>query len=421
VADPEHLEILRQSVEKWNQWRRDNPDVQPDLREADLRDADLRDADLRDADISEAILIRADLGGAILVWTDLGGANLSGANLREANLNRAKLGWAKLIGVNLEGATLIMVELHYGNLNDGHLKGTNLERATLCEADLIRVDIEGANLSRADLRHANLTEANLRRANLQGANCEGAILKGADLTKANLRQADLTETDLEGTNLGGANVEGASLAAACLFDAKLDGANLTRCHLWETQRTGWSIKDVRCKSVYWDRERKERTLYSLGEFERLFSEKTRICLFYKDGINPLEIATLPALIKHLEESHPGCNLRLKSIHDDAGGVVVELTIENFSSDSSDELKQLKTALESEAQQKVEYQRLALKEREDRLRLEGKKEELDALVDKLLHKIGDTYNLINSQAGSVGPGSQTRESNFNLTHTDDEEK
>jgi hypothetical protein len=48
-----------------------------------------------------------------------------------------------------------------------------------------------------------------------------------------------------------------------------------------------------------------KNAYGPGEFERLFSDQTRIKLFYKGGINAIEFATLPALIKHLEESHPG--------------------------------------------------------------------------------------------------------------------
>ncbi len=31
MVNPEHLEILKQGVEAWNQWRENNPDVEPDL------------------------------------------------------------------------------------------------------------------------------------------------------------------------------------------------------------------------------------------------------------------------------------------------------------------------------------------------------------------------------------------------------
>ena len=41
MANPEHLKILKEGAEAWNQWRKENPAVRPDLGEADLRWADL--------------------------------------------------------------------------------------------------------------------------------------------------------------------------------------------------------------------------------------------------------------------------------------------------------------------------------------------------------------------------------------------
>ncbi len=56
MANPEHLKKLQEGVEDWNQWRRDNSDIRPNLRNADLSSANLYYS------------------------------NLSGANLRSANL-----------------------------------------------------------------------------------------------------------------------------------------------------------------------------------------------------------------------------------------------------------------------------------------------------------------------------------------------
>jgi uncharacterized protein YjbI with pentapeptide repeats len=46
MANPEHLQILKQGVEAWNAWREQNRDIKPDLTEADLTGADLTGADL---------------------------------------------------------------------------------------------------------------------------------------------------------------------------------------------------------------------------------------------------------------------------------------------------------------------------------------------------------------------------------------
>src|SRR5579864_6817578 len=36
MANPEHLNILKQGVETWNQWREEHPEIEPDLQEANL-------------------------------------------------------------------------------------------------------------------------------------------------------------------------------------------------------------------------------------------------------------------------------------------------------------------------------------------------------------------------------------------------
>ena len=46
MANEEHIALLRQGVDAWNAWRRENPDVTPDLRKADLRWANLQGASL---------------------------------------------------------------------------------------------------------------------------------------------------------------------------------------------------------------------------------------------------------------------------------------------------------------------------------------------------------------------------------------
>ena len=70
MAGVEHLLLLRQGVEIWNQWRKKNPTVKPYLREAllrrmDLSGANLREANLRKADLSASKLVGADLRGVV--------------------------------------------------------------------------------------------------------------------------------------------------------------------------------------------------------------------------------------------------------------------------------------------------------------------------------------------------------------------
>jgi Pentapeptide repeats (8 copies) len=76
MANEEHLRVLRQGVEAWNTWRKDNPETKPDLRKANLLGADLYAADLYGA-----VLYRADLSRAKLVGTDFTNADLTGCRI----------------------------------------------------------------------------------------------------------------------------------------------------------------------------------------------------------------------------------------------------------------------------------------------------------------------------------------------------
>ena len=153
MANPKHLKILEQGVEGWNQWRKENTDVRPDLIEASLSGADLSEADLIGAHLSAADLREANLSEADLSEAYLGGANLFTANLFRANLFRADLSGADLIDADLRGADLI---------------GANLSGADLSGANLIGANLSGANLSGADLSNAVLEESVFGDTNLSG-------------------------------------------------------------------------------------------------------------------------------------------------------------------------------------------------------------------------------------------------------------
>src|SRR6516164_9838368 len=141
MANDEHVALLKQGVDSWNKWRDGNPDIRPDLDEADLSGAGLSEAKLIFANLQEANLQRANLSGAGLSQASLVRANLSGANLREANLREANLREANLRGANLSGAGL-----SGANLSGANLRGANLEAATLVGTDLTGADFTGCRI-----------------------------------------------------------------------------------------------------------------------------------------------------------------------------------------------------------------------------------------------------------------------------------
>src|SRR5262249_230680 len=66
------------------------------------------------------------------------------------------------------------------------------------------------------------------------------------------------------------------------------------------------------------------------------------------------IATLPALIKQIEDKYPGCALRFQTIQEDAGGASLIIAIDNLGEYDF-------TALEADAQQSQSKLRLAIQE------------------------------------------------------------
>ncbi len=177
MANEEHLKILKQGGKVWNRWREENPDLRPDLSDADLFEADLHAAMSSEAHQLEEFTLPVENSWMEFVVRRPGAANLWQANLIRANLTRA----------NLSGAELYKA----------HLGGASLSEANLCDANL-----RGANLQQADLRRADLCGTTFSWAELSGAFLNRADLNGADLRGARLGRMDLSATDLSGAMVG---------------------------------------------------------------------------------------------------------------------------------------------------------------------------------------------------------------------------
>jgi Uncharacterized low-complexity proteins len=76
MANPEHLALLQWGFQRWQIWRSNNPNIQPDLCEANLMGADLNGINLQNTDLSKANLIATDLSSANLTKADLSLAQL---------------------------------------------------------------------------------------------------------------------------------------------------------------------------------------------------------------------------------------------------------------------------------------------------------------------------------------------------------
>ena len=164
MANDEHVALLKQGAAAWNAWRDKNPNIDPDLREADLRGANLRRAKLWQARLREANLRGADLSRANLIGTNLRRVNLRRANLSEANIRRADLRKADLTRANLRDALLGRAHILDVSLTEADLRGASLEAAALVDTDLTGADLTGSyvyGISAWRLKLENAKQQNL--------------------------------------------------------------------------------------------------------------------------------------------------------------------------------------------------------------------------------------------------------------------
>jgi hypothetical protein len=155
-------------VDAWNAWRKENPDIRPDLSGTNLSGVDLS---------------RADLSGV-----DLRGVKLSSATLDEVNLSDANLAGAFLDSVKLRNASLRKTNLNAAFLIGAILVGADLAGADLAMANLLGADLRGANLSGASLEYVNLVMADLRDADMTGCRVFGTSVWELKLSKDTKQQ-----------------------------------------------------------------------------------------------------------------------------------------------------------------------------------------------------------------------------------------
>ncbi len=205
MGDQAHLEQLENGAIQWNEWRRQNPEVEPDLSKFDLVNIDCRKEDrARAKQYAKEQALRKPVPGVLTPIV------------------------VPLMKGSVKGRRTPLGAINFANTN---LSDSNLEYCNLMDADL-----SGANCRNADLSYASLDRANLHDAGLYNANLRGASLRAADLSDADLARALLLNADLSGAALNGVRLRQTVFAGTNLSGA----AGLTRCLHW-----GPSVLDSR--------------------------------------------------------------------------------------------------------------------------------------------------------------------------------
>jgi hypothetical protein len=118
MANEEHLKILKQGVKAWNEWRKENPDILPDLSGADLTRVDLKGADLQ----------RADLRGVDLSANrTLYQIHFDAADLSGAIFDRVWISQCSFVDAKAPGASFIGAEVRRGEFVRTDFSGVNFQ------------------------------------------------------------------------------------------------------------------------------------------------------------------------------------------------------------------------------------------------------------------------------------------------------
>lgn len=247
-----HSTLLWMGVNVWNSWRKNFPDIEPDLYGINLNGANLKGVNFSGANFGPAGLFSADLQGA----------DLTGAYLNGACLNRANLSEAKLSGALLRAADLTRANLTGANLSGAYLNRADLSTALLRVANLAKADLTGAFLRGAYLTGANLRGAYLSRADFTNTYMRAANLSEADLTAASFSEADLTAAFLIRTQALYTNFNKAKFTGACIQDWNINSATL--------------LDDIVCDHIYLQYHQQERRPiigeFAPREFSKLFQK-----------------------------------------------------------------------------------------------------------------------------------------------------
>lgn len=125
MANHEHLDILMQGVEAWNQWRKKYLNIQPNFGGANLLFFNLVEADLR----------HANLNLVNLSWARLSGANLSQAVVESTTFGNVDLSQVKgLETVRNDGPSLIGIDTIYrsqGRIPEVFLRGAGVPNSMI--------------------------------------------------------------------------------------------------------------------------------------------------------------------------------------------------------------------------------------------------------------------------------------------------
>ena len=389
MANPEHLAKLKEGVEVWNQWRKEHPEIEPDLESVNFKDSDLE------------------------------GINLQGANLKDSKLN-CRLSFSDLTGANLKNTNFLHAYLKKARLTEAYAEGARFEQAYLSRADLSSAYFYKADFRGADLYYANLANSDLERALFTGASFEGANLYSANLQFVRALNADFFNSTLSGACIEDWHINKFTnfkrVKCDCIYlkrEMSLLKLTLIDCY-WNNPDTIPPPRELTRKYLecleYGDRRPHDRSKnFASGEFTKLFQKAFEtIDLLFQNGLDWEAFAYSLDNVQVLNKDIP---LTIQKIENKGYGDVMISVIVPENAD--------KGKIEGDFWQGYEFAKKQLEE-QFKARIEDKNQEINRLfymVNEQRKLIGDRNINVNGNYNEEIQGNNYQTENAGIVHSE----
>jgi uncharacterized protein YjbI with pentapeptide repeats len=207
-----HIEFLlecvrdkREGIEKWNQWRKDFPEIEPVLTNLNFKGLDWHPSNGIGINFSNSNLMNACFEDVKLNYADFSNADLTNAKFHDSLIQNSKFNNCELHRANFDRSVLNFSQFtgvkNARSFAHSILKGVNFDNCVLKSCSFIASNLEKASFIKADLSSAYLTDANLLNANLTDA----------ILSKTTMLRIRLINTIIEGATIKDVKIHGISV------------------------------------------------------------------------------------------------------------------------------------------------------------------------------------------------------------------
>jgi uncharacterized protein YjbI with pentapeptide repeats len=264
MAIDKHIDILLQGVEKWNAWRKENPDVTPDLSYSVFCSEGGRHASLCNGwddeyylrpeiyhpiaascnEIFRADPIYVEVPEIHLKKLDdinLNKSILNGCDFSNyLSMNNSEISNSKMIKASLPSSISRSImsnsdargALFKDHMTDVDFSSTNLEMSSfdgqhpnLSYSKFTASNLKYAGLSGCGISHCDFWSANLTNASMVDVVAFHANFTSAKLIRTNLSYSDLSSAIFINTDMSNSNISHSRIFGTTAWDANLENAN----------------------------------------------------------------------------------------------------------------------------------------------------------------------------------------------------